>query len=168
MTMLKPIRLLVLFGTLVVFLYLVNSNIIRAEQRLASGTPVYLELAPVDPRSLIQGDYMTLDYQVERVANRAEIGDTRRGQLVVAIDDNNVAQFDRVYTEGETLAEGELLLQYLTVDGDVRVGVDSFFFQEGLADEYDAAEYAEVRVTEGGGVMLVDLVGEAFEALVEQ
>ena len=43
-----------------------NYAIIQKERLLASGTPVLEELAPVDPRSLIQGDYMRLDYAISR------------------------------------------------------------------------------------------------------
>ena len=43
-----------------------NVAIYRNERLLASGETLYLELAPVDPRSLMQGDYMRLRYAVER------------------------------------------------------------------------------------------------------
>jgi uncharacterized membrane-anchored protein len=164
----RRLQALVLFGTLAFFLYFVNSNILNAERRIASGTAIYLELAPVDPRSLIQGDYMVLDYQIERDARDLTIPE-RRGQVVATIDDNRVAHFDRYYTGG-SLQENEILLNYTTRQQDannLRIGVDSFFFQEGLGDAYDQAEYAETRVTPGGGVILIDLVGEEFETLVE-
>lgn len=166
--MIKHLRTVILFGTLAVFLYLVNSNIIRAEQRIASGTPVYLELATFDDRSLIQGDYMTLRYSIENtIATQDTADDTRRGQIVAVLNENNVARYDRFYTEGEPLAENEFVINYRKVNGSIQIGTDAFFFQETLADTYADAEYAEVRVTEGGGVMLVDLVGEDFAPLVE-
>jgi len=170
--MTRGIQAGILFGTLVVFLYLVNSNIMEAENRIENGTPVYMELAPVDPRSLIQGDYMRLDYALERelqtaLGLRADTPPAEsRGQTVVRLGEDNVAQFVRVY-EGAALAEDELLINYRLAGSDVRVGVDSFFFQEGLADDYADAEYADVRVTPGGGVMLIDLVGDEFQSLVD-
>lgn len=164
----KTLRTLILFGTLLVFLYLVNSGIWSAEQNIANGQPVYLRLAPVDPRSLIQGDYMQLDYQIERDANSDGLRDAERGQIVARLDENNVAHYHRLYTIGETLADNEIVLNFTSREfGGVRVGVDSFFFQEGLASDYNAARYADVRVTEGGTIMLVDLVGENFEDLVD-
>jgi uncharacterized membrane-anchored protein len=164
----KTLRTLILFGTLLLFLYLVNSGIIGAEQNLANGQPVYLRLAPVDPRSLLQGDYMMLDYQVEVEANEDGLREVERGQIVVELDENNVAHYSRLYTEGETLAENEMLVNFVNTDEfrGVRIGVDSFFFQEGQADAYGKARYADVRITEGGTIMLVDLVGENFEDLV--
>ena len=43
---------------LVIILGLVNWSITGKEKHLAEGKIVYLDLAPVDPRSLMQGDYM--------------------------------------------------------------------------------------------------------------
>ena len=164
---LSYIRTAVIVGTLVVFLYLVNTGILGAERTIATGTPVYLELAPVDPRSLIQGDYMVLEYAIETEIRRADVDDTPSGTIVARLDADRVARFVRVYDGGD-LADDEILLQYAqTSDWDVRVGVGSFFFQEGLGDEYANADYADVRVTADGTVMLVDLVGADFQSLVE-
>ena len=41
-------------------------SVLGFETLLRQGRTVYLELAPVDPRSLMQGDYMALSYQLER------------------------------------------------------------------------------------------------------
>jgi uncharacterized membrane-anchored protein len=50
--------------SLVVILALVNWSIFGKEKQLAEGKIVYLDLAPVDPRSLMQGDYMALRFQL--------------------------------------------------------------------------------------------------------
>lgn len=161
----KNLQTLVLFGTLIIFLYLVNTGIWGAEQTIKNGTPVYLQLAPVDPRSLIQGDYMRLDYQIERDFPYTTVEPDSHGQLVALVDEQQVAHFERIYT-GEDLAENEILLNYrVDIFGGVRVGIDSFFFQEGRARDYARARFADVRVT-NGTIMLVDLVGENFENLL--
>ena len=41
-----------------------NAQILLKEHTRTSGNLVLLELAPVDPRSLMQGDYMTLRYAI--------------------------------------------------------------------------------------------------------
>ena len=56
-------HLAVLLG--LVILLLVNRAIWDKEQQLRDGRVVLLALAPVDPRSLMQGDYMRLRYAVE-------------------------------------------------------------------------------------------------------
>ena len=57
--MTKPL----LLGGLVVILAAANWAIASRERLISSGEVVYLELAPVDPRSLMQGDYMSLRYR---------------------------------------------------------------------------------------------------------
>ena len=162
----KQLRLLILFGTLAVFLYLVNSSILSSEDNIKNGTVAYFELAPVDPRSLIQGDYMTLEYTIERDANIAGIGAQDRGQLVVSLDEQLIARFARLYNDSDTLADNEIVINFYAPNGRVRVGIDSFFFQEGQTNIFGTARYAEVRILEGGGVMLVHLADENFQTIV--
>ena len=50
-------RVTVLVG-LVLILAFFNWSVVQKEALLRDGTPLLIELAPVDPRSLIQGDYM--------------------------------------------------------------------------------------------------------------
>lgn len=163
----RILQAVVIFGTLAVFLGLVNRNIFSMERQIAEGQSLYLRLAPVDPRSLIQGDYMQLDYEIARDAARFTASYTR-GKLVVSIDEQQVAHFERLYTEGEPLADDERLFNYRMIDEQVFIGVRSFFFQEGLADAYAEAQYADVRLTGEGGVLLIDLVGENFEKLISE
>lgn len=160
----KQLRIAILFGTLAVFLYLVNSSIISAENNIANGTVAYLELAPVDPRSLIQGDYMTLTYSIERDANLADVGIRDRGQIIVSFTEQ-VAHFERLYLSEIPLADNEIVVNFYSTNGRVRVGVDSFFFQEGQADIYSNARYAEVRILDDGGVMLINLADENLQTI---
>ncbi|WP_319022245.1 GDYXXLXY domain-containing protein, partial [Proteus mirabilis] len=51
---------ILLCGALV--LAFVNAAIWQKEALIGTGTTVYVELAPVDPRSLMQGDYMRLAF----------------------------------------------------------------------------------------------------------
>ncbi|QDF67969.1 GDYXXLXY domain-containing protein [Shewanella sp. SNU WT4] len=53
---------LVVVITLGVILAAVNWSIYQKEQLIAHGQGMYLALAPVDPRSLMQGDYMALGF----------------------------------------------------------------------------------------------------------
>jgi uncharacterized membrane protein/uncharacterized membrane-anchored protein len=57
-------RAIGLVGGLMLILLVVNLGIAHRERILASGARVVLALAPVDPRSLMQGDYMALRFEV--------------------------------------------------------------------------------------------------------
>ena len=58
----KHARNALLWGGLLVALVVINYGIAGREKILRDGRVLLLELAPVDPRSLMQGDYMTLSF----------------------------------------------------------------------------------------------------------
>lgn len=128
--------------------------IAEKEATLADGKLVLLELAPVDPRSLIQGDYMQLSYAIARDAFDADAPDD--GYLILKLDADQVGKRVR-FDKGEPLGEGELRLRYRQRHGSVRLGAESFFFQEGHADLFDKARYGELRVAANGESVLVGL-----------
>ena len=140
-------------ATLMVF-GVTNGMISRKEAAIRSGTTMLVALAPRDPRSLMQGDYMALRYGLNGVPNGGVT--EKRGRFVVRLDDNLVAQFLRLY-HGEGLADGEYLLRYTRKRNGTRIGADSFFFQEGHAKHYANARYGELKVARTGESVLVGL-----------
>lgn len=142
----------------------VNWQIWQKERLISDGTTVLLQLAPRDPRSLIQGDFMRLRY---RLAGNLEASAQRprsSGEIVVRLDEHAVAHFLRLY-QGEDLSEGEHRLDYRWRAGGVRLAADSYFFQEGQHAHFASARYGELRVSEEGEAVLVGLRDETFQAL---
>ena len=150
-----------LFGGLLLVLATVNISVVRKESLITNGRVVLVELAPVDPRSLISGDYMRLDYAL---ASNAEAAWPRDGRLVVRLDERGVAQYVR-RDDGRALGTDEQLLQYRRRARRFRVGSDAFFFQEGHAARYANAKYGELRVDRSGGSVLVGLRDAALQPL---
>lgn len=66
--------------------------------------------------------------------------------------------------QDEALAPGEMLLRYRR-RGTVRLGAESFFFQEGYARRYGQARYGELKVSEKGESVLVGLRDENLRPL---
>ena len=143
----------------------VNWGIFEREQLLAEGRVVLLKLAPVDPRSLMQGDYMRLNFEVaDRAfprAGPAEVGD---GHIVVALDRHGVGHFRR-FADGRPLAASEVALRYRMRAGRPRFATDAFFFEEGTAAAYEGAEYGAFRVGRDGEMILTGLRGPRLEPL---
>jgi uncharacterized membrane-anchored protein len=156
-------RATVLVG-LVLILALFNWSVAKKEALLRDGTPLLIELAPVDPRSIIQGDYMRLEYRIARdlVVNGAW---PRDGQIVVSADADNVAQFVRFHDGSTPLGRGEHLLHYRRRGGRIKIGTDAFFFQEGHGPRYALAKYGELRVDASGESLLIGLRDEARRPL---
>ena len=93
----KQSQILIIINLLLLLGYF-NWSIYQKEQTLRDGQLVLFELAPVDPRSLMQGDYMNLRY---REATSALLGDTQvatHGYAVLNIDSNRVARIAVSYT----------------------------------------------------------------------
>jgi len=152
---------IVIWGTALLILAVVNFLIMKKENTLSHGRTMLLRLAPVDPRSLIQGDYMILSYAISRDILKAVL--KQKGCVVVSLDQNDVAKFIRVH-QGESLQKGEYLLFYRNRGG-LRLGAESFMFQEGEAELYAKARYGELKVDASGVSVLVGLRGENFEPL---
>ncbi len=157
------IKGILFWGTALLVLATVNLFIFRKENILANRRTILLRLAPRDPRSLIQGDYMILGYSIARDVRIPKDQLGRKGRIVVSLDENNVAHFVRIH-KGESLQDGEHLLFYRNRGG-LRIGAESFFFQEGDAELYSRARYAELNVDSSGASVLVGLRGEDFERL---
>lgn len=136
-----------------VALGVVNYSIAQKERLLAGGAVVLLELAPVDPRSLMQGDYMALRFSVAR---SVPLDGPTDGQIVAALDERRIAAFRRLH-DGKPLAGNEILLRYRVRNREVKFATNAFFFQEGTAQRYEPARFGEFRVAPDGELLLTML-----------
>lgn len=128
---------------LALVLIIPNALIARQESLLAGGTRMVVELVPVDPRSLMQGDYMRLGYRLP----------TPDGVLHVDQDANGlVTSF-----EGQGAA--------LRVAGGTIPGAENYFFEEGHGPRWGEARYAVLKVTPDGRAMLEGLLGKDMKPL---
>jgi len=158
---------------LFVILGIVNYSIYKKEQVIKNGKTFYLKLAPKDPRSMMQGDYMALRFAIDRDIKSAlkrenglkhtyTILKNGDGYVVVKLDKHSVAKFDRVYHDKESLKDDELKLRYSVKEHELVFATDSFFFQEGDAKKYEKAKYGEFKADESGEFLLVDLTSKDF------
>ena len=152
--------------SLVAVLAVANVGIWQKQQLIAHGQPVYVELAPVDPRSLMQGDFMRLDYRMPPAVEQGLDGlpSTRRPRVVARRDARGVATVLRL-DNGAPLADGELRIELTPKDGRWVLVSDAWFFKEGEAARWQPARYGEFRVGPDGQALLVGLRGAALEPL---
>ena len=155
------LRLLPVLAGLVLGLGTANAIIVERQRIADSAQLVLLELRPVDPRALMQGDYMQLDFadSVSRPPEGIELPE--RGVAIIARDADGIARFVRL-DDGTPLGPGEARLAFTgrTADGRLAFGTDAFFFQEGDAELYAAARYGMFRVDDAGRAVLVGLADE--------
>ena len=156
--------IVVLMGLII--LVTVNFSIYQREKLRSDGRVVLLELAPVDPRSLMQGDYMALRFKVatDAFSNQNVNQQNQDGQLVVTVDEHNIASFKR-FADNTPLASNEAVLQYRVRNNQVKFATNAFFFEEGHRDSYQAARYGEFRVSADGEMLLINLHGTDLAVL---
>ena len=153
-------------SSLILALLVVNLGIAQKEALIAEGQPVFVPLAPVDPRSLMQGDFMRLDFALpaEVPAQAGGLLAARRPQVVASLDERRVARLLRLH-DGSPLAPGELLIELTPKAGRWTVVTDAWFFEEGEARRWSAARFGEFRVGPDGQALLVGLRGAALNKL---
>ena len=145
----------------------INATVWRYEHAMSSGEVVLLRLAPVDPRSLMQGDYMRLNYEIARELTSRDARATQdKGSdtLVIRLDAHQVAT---LVADGkpDRLASDERLLQVHQSERQWQIGPDAYFFEEGTGEQYEAARYGEFRLQADGKTLLVGLRDEAYQPI---
>ncbi|KXX70586.1 GDYXXLXY domain-containing protein [Flammeovirga sp. SJP92] len=138
---------------------------IYKNEKLLDGTEVVLfELAPRDPRSLMQGDYMVLNYSNSDI--REEDNVSSRGYMVFELDDNRIGHKLRIQEDKEPLNQNEYLLKYTKRNNwSINFGAESYFFQEGHADHYANAKFGALKIDEDGNSLLIGLYNEKLEKI---
>lgn len=150
----------------------VNVSIWQKEQLLKQGAVMILPLAPADPRSLMQGDYMALNYALTRpleqmlyqqaVACGATLSAPclpASGTLIVDLDAQRHATQAR-FDQGEPLQANQLRVKYHYNSGSLTVGTNAYFFQEGHGERFAQARYGAFRVGSDGTALLTNLLDE--------
>lgn len=155
-----------LAGAALLTLLVANFGIWQKERLIAHGEKLFVPLAPVDPRSLMQGDYMRLNFQlpigVEALPPSAS---ARRPFVVARRDARGVAQMLRVTDGKAPLAPGEMHIELTPRDGRWTFVTDAWFFGEGDAQRWTQARFGEFRVDASGRALLVGLADEQLRGI---
>ncbi len=161
----KKSTLVIVINAVIVLTFVLFQTLNR-EKLIREGDHVLFELRPVDPRSIMQGDYMILRYSVARRWNyKNEM--PSKGYMVFTTDINKVAKHLRFQKDLTPLNEGEKLVKYLYNNRDLTIGSESYFFEEGTGNRYERAKYGAMRVDEKGNSTLVGLCGGDKKIILE-
>ena len=153
-------RLLILLAACAVLVY-AGWFVTDKERILREGELTLFELTPVDPRSLLQGDYLALRYAIGADLAREELPPA--GYLVFVRDSAGVAGFRRVQRDREPLGAEEHVIRFrrrragAVRAGSISLGPNGYFFQEGEGGRYGRARYGGMRIDAGGRAVLVGL-----------
>ena len=151
------VRITAAVGLLVV-LGSVVGKVASAELQLAGGERVYLRLAPVDPRSLVQGDYMTLAYALDSEARALD-----PGRAVAVLDERGI--IEHIEADRPSLSASERWIQVAPTAGRRSpIATHAYLFQEGSAELYAEATYG-IFALSGERLLLIGLAGEDLQPL---
>jgi len=135
-----PTKKLWVFATLILILFLINVSIYQKEQHLTHGRTVCLAMAPVDPRSLMQGDYMRLrftlgdtiysalskEHQTSRLGFNLE---NRDGYARLRLESNCTTEF-LTLTQKPSAQKNSIAIHYRVRNGRVKIATNTFFFKK--------------------------------------
>ena len=173
---------MVMVITGVIILALLNYAIWQKQQHLNEGEEIFLKLAPVDPRSLMQGDYMALRFELSNHISEALYGNNQSinnnelaafstqnkvaedGFVVVILDENKVAKFVRI-DDKQMLTVNQRKLQFRVRNNQVKFATNAFFFAEGDEPLYRNAQFGVFRLNGSGEVLLTGMLGGKFQRL---
>lgn len=162
--------------------------ILKHESHLQNSQSLYVELAPVDPRSMLQGDYMALNYELyfdgfregnpweenreknkQREALQQQIQNQSKILSYVQLDaQHRVIQtsFSQNHLKANPENTVRLVLKNPTNHlQNLYPAANSFLFAEGLESCYRNAKYAELWVKPDGQALLAGLVNKDLKSL---
>lgn len=149
----------IIAANLIAIIAYFSFTIIQKENILKNGKLILLELSPIDPRSLMQGDYMQLRYSIADSLDTQEAA--LRGYIVVKVNEKSIAKGVRVQQYTTSLNNDEYLINYTKSNiNNLNIGAESFFFQEGHAQRYESAKFGGIKVDNKGNSLLIGLYNE--------
>lgn len=168
----KYFSLILAIATTLFFVGLIAKN----EWHLHHSKSIFIELKPVDPRSILQGDYMALAYELNLQSLKALAGSESEAldqvifnhssvpAKVILDSQNRVVR--TVLDINNSFAGQRLILKNPENRFQALYPASrSFLFAEGLAQCYEKAKYAEFKVNTKGEAILFDLRGEGLQPL---
>ena len=137
------------------------------EVALRTGTEVVLQTVPVDPRSLLQGDYAILDYEIARLPDWMDGLSVGRTVYVVLQEGRDVWT-SSAYAEERSHVAGEVFIKgRIDRVGHADFGIGTYFVAEGTGHIVERAQNVKVVVSideDGNAVIKYVLVdGEPFD-----
>ena len=120
---------------------------------IRNGRQIYIALAPVDPRSLMQGDFMALRFAMPNTRTIP----SGTPKAIATIDARGVATVASVSSRDPAPAANQVLIQLKQKNGQWIISTDAWFFKEGTGGKYAGARFGEFRLDASGHAILVGL-----------
>ena len=138
------------------WLFIICGFVLSQEIVLRTGKEVLLKTIPVDPRDLLRGDYVILNYEIAQIPRGKDIGYNKTVYVNLYTDSNNIAHVKSItglkpseglYLKGKT-GRCNTSIPLFKSGKCVNFGIESYFVKEGTGRklEDDLRDGALVRV----------------------
>ena len=139
------------------------------ETALFTGTEVVLQTVPVDPRSLLQGDYAILDYEIADLPEYLQQQQLSVGNTVyVALEEEQGVWKAAEHTLNRSNVDGDVFIKGRIDDrGRLDFGIGTYFVPEGTGRIIERGQDVRVVVSvdDDGNAVIKDVLvdGEPFD-----
>lgn len=144
---------------------LTAKGIAEKEALITSGKRVFVALAPVDPRSLMQGDYMALRFALPDLSKAPSPQSGTALYALAVVDDRGVAVLSSLTPTQPTTGDNQVAFALAVKGGRWMLGTDAWYFKEGTADTWAKARFGEFRVGKSGDAILVGMADDKLQPI---
>lgn len=144
-------------------LAIVGVQVGKSETLLANGKAIRLELQPVDPRSLLQGDYVILRYSISALELKPEPNINEKVSVGLVQNEEGVYEYNGSFVKGRaeeaSPAKADVWITgRYKGDGRIEYGIENYFVSEGTGLELEQkAKYANVKVSKSGDALILSI-----------
>lgn len=131
---------------------------IYKEESYKKENTIILELAPVDPRSIMQGDYMTLTYQLRNEFESENLS-SQNEYIVLKADSRGVYHYEKL---SEKNVKNSIKVKNVY---NFDIGANTYFIKEGSSEHYDKVKYAKLYLLKSGKVRIFKLLDKELNEL---
>ena len=126
----------------IVWTVIVSFGVIKNEYILITGRKVLLKTAPVDPRDLLMGDYVILNYEISQLPKKYEYLEELPNKevfVVLKTDKDDIATIDRIQTVEEPrgslylkgkIAKCNTIVPLWKTGTCINYGIESYYVKE--------------------------------------
>ena len=132
----------------------------KNEVLLQNGKEIKLALQPIDPRSLLQGDYVELNYDIAHVT-LPHVKDGEKVKLVLRPNKQGVYEYARIYQADDdwnkpyASKKKDVVITGSYHDWGIQYGIEHYFIPEGTGSKVESeARFATVRVGKNGDAIV--------------
>lgn len=130
------------------------------ENTLRTGTSVILQTAPIDPRSLLQGDFVILDYEIAELPQHMNGSPQGTKFYVDLYEDPEGIWRAGAYLYEKPGSDRVFIKGTINLRGRLEFGMDTFFIPEGTGHIIERSRDVKVlaSINSNGSAVIEDLI----------